>query len=262
MIRLVAFSGLAAWTYLILFHRGFWRADQRLPAACLPLAVWPAVTALVPARNEAETIAEVVAALLAQDYPGAFRVVVIDDASTDGTAEVARGASARPSAHELDVIATPPLAAGWTGKLWALNAGVTRAVSENAPAYLWFTDADIVHQPATLKRLVSKAVTDRRALVSLMAHLRCESFWERRLIPAFIFFFQMLYSFAAVSDDRARIGGLNTIRGRLIDDCALAEAIKRSGGGLWLGLADASRSLRRAESLQPLWAMVRRTAFT
>jgi len=281
MIGFIAFFGLAAWAYLLLLHRRFWRADQRLSQHAAPLTAWPSVVAVVPARNEAETIGAVTAALLAQDYAGAFRVIVVDDASTDGTAHIARAqAGAR---HGLDVIAAPPLAPGWTGKLAALDTGV-RQVGESAD-YLWFTDADIVHPPHTLARLVSKAVQGRRDLVSLMVRLRCETFWERRLIPAFIFFFQMLYPFPAANDDRsktaaaaggcvllrrevlARAGGLAAIRGRIIDDCALAGLIKAAGGGIWVGLADAvplttSTSLRRADGLAPLWAMVRRTAYT
>ncbi len=282
MLVLLALFSLAAWNYLLFYHRGFWRADQRLPKTWNELTTWPAVAAIVPARNEAETIGAVTAALLAQNYQGAFRIVVVDDASTDGTAEIARG-HASP-AHRLEVISAPPLQAGWTGKLAALNAGVQH-VESVAPEFLWFTDADIVHPPETLTRLVSKAVVARRDLVSLMVRLRCESFWEHRLVPAFIFFFQMLYPFAAANDDRSKTaaaaggcvllrsqalvkaGGLEAISSRVIDDCALAGLVKRSGGKLWLGLADTneagvSRSLRRADTLEPLWAMVRRTAFT
>ncbi len=273
MIGLVALFGLAAWTYLLLFHHGFWRADQRLPKQAEPLTTWPSVVAIVPARNEAETIAAVAAALCAQDYAGDFRVIIVDDSSSDGTADLARTAVG----HRLDVLTAPPLPAGWTGKLAALNTGI--ATVEVAD-FLWFTDADIVHPPETLTHLVAKAVTDQRDLVSLMVRLRCESFWERLLIPAFIFFFQMLYPFPAANSDRSKIaaaaggcvllrretliasGGLEAIRGRIIDDCALAALIKAAGGKIWLGLADASTSLRRADTLAPLWGMVRRTAYT
>ena len=279
MIVLVAGFGLCAWIYLVFFNHNFWRGDQRLPATAIPLATWPEVVAIVPARNEAETIGAVTAALLAQDYAGKFRIVVVDDASTDATAALARGAGGAPAAHAVAVIAAPPLEAGWTGKLWALNAGLEHVAGDPAE-FLWFTDADIVHPPATLTRLVSKAVSARRDLVSLMVRLRCESFWEHRLIPAFIFFFQMLYPFPAANDDRSpraaaaggcvlvrretlRVaGGLAAIRDQIIDDCALAGAVKRAGGGLWLGLSDASHSLRRADGLGPLWQMVRRTAYS
>jgi len=288
VINFIAVFGLAAWVYLVFLHRNFWRADQRLPKTAPPLPVWPPVTAVVPARNEAGTIGAVTAALLAQDYPGPFRVIVVDDASTDGTAGLARAASAQnrevgarnSQVGPPDVLTAPPLEAGWTGKLWALNAGLRHLAAQNPPEYLWFTDADVIHPPETLTRLVSKAVMDRRDLVSLMVKLRCQSFWERRLIPAFVFFFQMLYPFPAANDDRSRIaaaaggcvllrreafekaGGLAAVRGKVIDDCAIAALIKRAGGGIWVGLADASHSLRRADSLEPLWGMVRRTAFT
>ena len=279
MLFFIALFGLLAWNYLLFFHRGFWRADQRLPLNLKKLDAWPSVAAVIPARNEAETIGAVTAALLTQNYAGKFRVVVVDDASTDGTGDIARGT---PGAHHLDVITAPP--AGLDRKLAALNAGL-QFLESDAPEYLWFTDADIVHPPETLTRLVSKAVTSKRDLVSLMVRLRCESLWEKRLIPAFIFFFQMLYPFAAANDDRSKVaaaaggcvllrrtalakaGGLEAISSRIIDDCALAGIIKRSGGKLWLGLTDAgktevSRSLRRADKLEPLWSMVRRTAFT
>lgn len=234
------------------------------------------MTAIVPARDEAETIAAVTAALAAQTYPGSFRIIVVDDASTDGTADIARAAQ---GPHPVEVITAPPFALDWTGKLAALDTGVMHA--GHASELLWFTDADVVHPPETLNRLVAKMTGDSRDLVSLMVRLRCKSFWEQRLIPAFIFFFQMLYPFAAANDDHRsmaaaaggcvllrraaleRIGGLAAIRGRIIDDCSLAAAIKRAGGRLWLGLADTSgsRSLRSAETLAPLWSMVRRTAY-
>ena len=230
MIGVIALFGLATSIYLLFFHHGLWRADQRLPEHAESLAEWPSVVAVVPARNEAETIGAVTAALCAQDYPGSFRVIVVDDSSTDGTADLARATAG----HRLDVLSAPPLQPGWTGKLAALNTGV--ATVDAATDYLWFTDADIMHPSETLARFVAKAVHDRRDLVSLMVRLRCESFWEGLLIPAFIFFFQMLYPFRAANSDRSKIaaaaggcvllrrgalvkaGGLEAIRGRIIDD--------------------------------------------
>ena len=283
MITFIAFFGFAAWAYLLFLHpsfaRGFWRADQKLPPNLVEMSAWPSVTAIVPARNEAETIEAVTNALAGQTYRGQFRIVVVDDASTDGTAERSRRTNGR---HPVEVLRAPALQSGWTGKLWALDAGVIHTEAAHAPDLLWFTDADIVHPPETLSRLVSKMSADGRDMVSLMVRLRCESFWEHRLVPAFIFFFQMLYPFPAANDDTSpiaaaaggcillrraalqKIGGLAAIRGRIIDDCALAAAIKRTGGRLWIGLGDddGSRSLRAAESLGPLWAMVSRTAYT
>jgi len=177
-------------------------------------------------------------------------------------------------------MSAPELQPGWTGKLSALNAGVNTATADSPSTYVWFTDADIVHAPDTLRRLVSMAETRARDLVSLMVRLHCVTFWEKAVIPAFVYFFQMLYPFRAVNDDRAsmaaaaggcvllrrealeRAGGIAAIRGALIDDCALAKAVKTTGGRLWLGLADGSHSLRTAAGLDDLWKMVKRTAFT
>jgi len=271
MLLALTLISLAAWIYLIFFHSGFWRGDQRLPSTTPTLTELPSVVALVPARNEAPSIAACVGALTTQDYKGAFKVVVIDDASIDGTGDIARQ-------FPCTVIGAPPLQDGWTGKLSALNAGFAHVGSD--ADFIWLTDADIVHAPDTLTRLVSKAQNDRRDLVSLMVKLRCVTFWENLLVPAFVFFFQMLYPFRAANDDRSsmaaaaggcvllrrealeRAGGIAAIRGEVIDDCALARAIKRSGGKIWLGLADASHSLRESPDLETLWSMVRRTAFT
>ncbi len=279
MLTFIATVSLAAWLYLFFGRRGFWQADQRLPRETRPPGVWPSVVAVVPARDEASTIAQCVGALAAQTYPGSFRIVLVDDGSTDGTADLARAAA--PGDSRLTVIQAPPLAEGWTGKLWALNAGLTRASEDGlAPIYYWFTDADIVHPPETLARLVAKAVNRHRDMVSLMARLHCRHTWERLLIPAFIYFFQMLYPFRAANDDDSTVaaaaggcvlvkresllaaGGLTPIRGEIIDDCALARLIKSAGGRLWIGLSDASVSLREATHIGPLWAMVRRTAYT
>ena len=236
---------------MLLFGRGmFWLArDDDSSAARLPdPAAWPGVTAIVPARDEAETIGATVASLLGQDYPGEFRLVVVDDRSTDGTGDLARAAAAGDP--RLVVVQGGARAPGWTGKLWALEQGL-RAVP-GAPDYLLFTDADIRHGPDSLAMLVRRPVAEKRVLVSLMARLRCESPAERWLIPAFIFFFQMLYPFRWSNDPRARTaaaaggcvlldraaferaGGLAPIRGALIDDCALARRMKawdRSGRG-------------------------------
>lgn len=251
----------------------------------------PAVRAVVPARDEADVIARTLRALLGQDYPGPFAVTVVDDGSSDGTAAAARAAIAefvggacapsRPRAAErARVIEARPRPAGWTGKVWALAEGVAASASGARPAYWWFTDADVEHAPDTLARLVATARGERRDLVSLMVALHCRSGWERLLIPAFVFFFRLLYPFAWVNDDRraaagaaggcvlladgalVRIGGVERIAGELIDDCALAAAVKGGGGRLWLGLATTSRSVRPYGSLGAIWRMVARSAYT
>ena len=205
MIAFIAGFSLLAWGYLAFFHHGFWRADQRLPLALTPPPAWPTVTAIVPARNEAATIEACVRAIRGQVYQGVLNIIVVDDSSTDDTASLARVAGVTaPGAAKVEVITAPALAAGWTGKLAALNAGLAHA-EPTAPEFIWFTDADVVHAPSTLTRLVAMACADRRDLVSLMVRLRCQSTWERLLIPAFIFFFQMLYPFAAVNDPRNAI---------------------------------------------------------
>ncbi|MGE0666861.1 MAG: glycosyltransferase [Sphingomonadales bacterium] len=273
MLAALALLTLAVWTYLLLFHHRFWRADQRLPKAG-PRADWPAVVAIVPARDEAASIGACVAALAAQDYAGGLTIIVVDDGSSDGTGDIARGVKGN-----VEVVDGRPLPEGWSGKLWALATGLEHAAS-GSHDYVWFSDADIVHEPGVLTDLVGLADSRRLDLVSLMARLHCVYFWESLIVPAFVFFFQMLYPFPAVNDPRSRIagaaggcvllrrealdriGGIGAIRGDLIDDCALAAAVKRTGGPIWLGLADATVSLRASPTLGELWRMVARTAFT
>lgn len=272
MILAIAALTLAAWLGLVLGWHGFWRLREFLPPAGTR-ETWPAVGVVVPARDEAETIARVLDALLAQDYPGALHIILVDDQSSDGTGAIAR-AIVDP---RLTVIGGAAKPQGWSGKLWAVDQGV-RALP--GVAFVFLTDADTVHGPATLRRLVDHALRHDRALVSLMVRLACAGFWEKLLVPAFVFFFRMLYPFAAVNDDRSRIagaagacvlvrhdvlmaiGGIAAIKGALIDDCSLAAAIKRAGHGLWLGLADDSHSLRRYPALAPFADMVARTAYT
>ncbi|MDB5413191.1 MAG: glycosyl transferase family 2 [Rubritepida sp.] len=271
--------GLAAciaWAVL-LFGRGFfWLArDDDSDAAIWPEpARWPAVAVVVPARNEAETIAVTVRSLTAQDYPGALRIVMVDDRSTDGTGDLARAAGDQ----HLLVVTGRGKASGWSGKLYALQQGLD-AVAGEAHEFLLFTDADISHTPDSLRRLVARATSDRRDLVSLMARLRCQSTAERWLIPAFVFFFQMLYPFRWSNDPKARTaaaaggcvllrrsafearGGLMPIKGRIIDDCALAGLMKSGGGRIWLGLTERVHSLRAYDDIGTIRAMVVRTAY-
>ena len=279
----VAALACAAWSFALLLRGGFWRAAERDDApegASSPLAVWPGVVAVVPARDEAEGIAATVTSLLRQDYPGAFAVVVVDDHSSDGTAVLARAAAVDAgAANRLTVLSAPDLGAGWTGKLAAMNCGVAHvAALPVAPDYVLFTDADIVYSADALTALVSRAQRQGLVLTSLMAKLHCESFAERALIPAFIFFFQMLYPFAWVNrpgkataaaaggcmlvrrSTLQEAGGLAAVRGQLIDDCALGRLLKRQGP-IWLGLTHRARSLRAYRSFGDIRPMVSRSAY-
>jgi len=270
---------LAAWVYLLLFRGMFWlmreRDDRDLPPEP---AIWPAVVAVVPARDEADVIERSVASLLGQDYPGAFHLVLVDDNSEDGTDKLAVSAAAKIGAEaRLQLISGRPLAKGWTGKLWAVAQGV-EAASVSAPAYLWITDADIAHDPQTLRRLVARAEAGRLALVSLMARLQTGTWAERLLIPAFVFFFDMLFPFGWVNDPRNKLaaaaggcmlvrresleaaGGVASIRGEIIDDCALGARLKAQGP-IWLGLTRTSVSLRPYGSLGDIGRMVSRSAY-
>lgn len=274
MLLLTALS-LLGWLHLALWRL---RPGPFLPELPPPVA-WPELLAIVPARDEAATIAAALGSLLAQDYPGRLRVILVDDHSSDGTATLAR---ALPDPMlRLEVVAAPALPPGWTGKLWAQAAGLAHG-QRLAPDARWLllTDADIVHEPASLRRLVSFGEARGLDLVSLMALLRCSTAWERLLIPAFVFFFQKLYPFRAVADPASPVaaaaggcllvradrlqaaGGLHAVRDRLIDDCALARLVKGRGGAIWLGLTRTVRSVRAYDGLAPIWAMVARTAFT
>ncbi len=291
MLTVLCGLSLCIWIGLAAFHGGFWRPQARLPQAAEDLPSWPGVAAIVPARDEADVIARSLGSLLAQDYAGSLHVVLVDDHSTDGTAEAARHAARKfGRAERLHIVAARALPAGWTGKLWALSEGLAEVERRGLEAdYIWLSDADIAHDPDGLRRLVAKAETERRDMVSLMARLWCESGWERLLIPPFVYFFQMLYPFSWVADPARRtaaaaggcvllrraalgaIGGFAAIQGELIDDCALARQVKdltlrgdpaAAGGGIWLGLAEGARSLRPYEGLGGIWRMVARSAYT
>jgi hopene-associated glycosyltransferase HpnB len=282
---IIAAVVLAIWLYLIAARGGFWRAaerDDRTGLLASPSAVrrWPAVTAVVPARDEAETVGETISGLLRQDYRGPFKVILVDDQSRDGTARLAREAAAAFGAGDrFDVVSGRPLPAGWTGKLWAQSQGVEFAgKAEEAPDYLLLTDADIVFAPQALASLVARAEQDGLVLNSLMVKLRCKSFAERMFVPAFVFFFQMLYPFAWVNDPRrataaaaggcmlvrrealAAAGGLASIRGALIDDCALAKFLK-AHGPIALALTDRAHSVRAYPAIGDIRRMVARTAY-
>jgi hopene-associated glycosyltransferase HpnB len=282
MLTVVSLSVLA-WLVLLVGRGGFWLADQRLPAALTPPPDWPEVVAIIPARDEAQSIGAVLASHAASEYLGKFSVIVVDDGSTDGTAEIAGGIAA-DSRRTIHIIHAPPLPPDWTGKLWALETGA-RAASSLAPGarYILLTDADITHAPDTLARLVAHSERQGLALASLMARLDARGFWGALLIPAFVFFFQKLYPFPWINDPSrgtagaaggcslirrdalTGIGGIAAIRGALIDDCTLAARVKHGPPrrAVWLGLAvDEAVSLRDNRTLGAVWTMVARTAFT
>ncbi|MEH2014155.1 glycosyltransferase [Nostoc sp.] len=283
---------LTIWLGLLCFWGQFWRTDQQLEVAETQLQSLPMVCAVVPARNEAELLPTTLRSLLLQDYPGTLKVFLVDDRSTDGTANFAEGvAHTLGKPEQLHIISGVSLPPGWSGKLWAVEQGINSA-SLFAPDYFLLTDADIEHDPGNLRRLVAKAVQEDLDLVSVMVRLRCESFWEKLLIPAFVFFFQKLYPFRWVNNPNnptaaaaggsiliarealERIGGIQVIRQALIDDCALANAVKQIGrqsnssfspassGRIWLGLSTLTQSLRPYNSLATIWDMVARSAYT
>ncbi len=271
----VAACALAAlaWLYLLAARGGYWRTDQRLPAGTADPARWPSVAAVIPARDEAAMLPATLPTLLGQDYAGPLRVVLVDDDSTDGTAQVAAALS--PTLHVISGSAAP---SGWAGKVWAMAQGLQAAGDAE---YILFTDADIAYQPGTVAALVRAAEGDHRVLVSQMALLRADTGWERLLVPAFVYFFAMLYPFRLVNRPGARLaaaaggcmlvrrqaleaaGGLDRIRGARIDDVALGRLLKRNAAGrCWLGLTTAVRSRRPYPELSGLWDMVARSAYT
>jgi hopene-associated glycosyltransferase HpnB len=276
---LLAAIPLASWIYLLLARGHFWRVreDYLDPK---PLENWPHIAVIVPARNEAQTISQAVSSLAEQDYAGEFSIIVVDDHSEDGTAALAQEAANESGASQrVAIYAAAPLAPGWTGKLWALTEGVA-AAAEKAPVFFWFTDADVVHAPDTLRRLVFRAEKESLDIASLMVLLQAKSFPERLLIPPFLYFFLMLYPPRWIADPKARtagaaggcillrrealerIGGITAIRGEVIDDCALARAVKSRGGRIWMGLTRASVSLREYGSFAEIRDLIARTAFT
>ncbi|MFD4952611.1 glycosyltransferase [Streptomyces sp. NPDC058451] len=274
-----AVGSLAAWLWLLLCQGFFWRTDVRLPPREDPSPDdWPSVCVVVPARDEAAVLPESLPSLLAQDYPGRAEVFLIDDGSRDGTGELARELARRHGGLPLTVASPGEPPAGWTGKLWAVRHGIGLARA-HGPAYLLLTDADIAHAPDSLRELVAAARAGGFDLVSQMARLRAESRWERLVVPAFVYFFAQLYPFRRIgrrgartaaaaggcvllraeAAERARIP--DAIRQAVIDDVALARAVKAGGGHIWLGLAERVDSVRPYPRLRDLWRMVSRSAY-
>ena len=273
---------LAIWLHLFFGRGWFWQVNKLNADGVRiePPDDWPKIVAVVPARNEAETIGEVFASLLKQDYPGPFSIVIVDDQSEDETvARATRVAEENSTKEKIRILTAPPLPKGWTGKLWALNAGVVSAQTD-PPAFFWFTDADVTHAPDTLRRLATRSEQDKLDLASLMVLLQAKTLPERALIPAFLYFFLMLYPPHWTTDDDLatagaaggcilvrreaieRIGGLDPLRREVIDDCALAKAIKHTGGRVWMGLTRKSHSLRVYGTWGELRDLIARTAFT
>ncbi|MER5381880.1 glycosyltransferase [Streptomyces sp. NPDC002688] len=273
----IAVGSLAAWLWLLLGQGFFWRTDVRLPARHDPVD-WPSVCVVVPARDEAAVLPESLPSLLAQDYPGRAEIFLVDDGSSDGTGELALELARRHGGLPLTVGSPGEPPPGWTGKLWAVRHGIGLARARD-PEYLLLTDADIAHAPDSLRELVAAARTGGFDLVSLMARLRVESLWERLVVPAFVYFFAQLYPFRRIAvkgsrtaaaaggcvllradtAERARIP--EAIRHAVIDDVALARAVKRGGGHIWLGLAERVDSVRPYPRLHDLWRMVSRSAY-
>jgi hopene-associated glycosyltransferase HpnB len=261
-VELIGAASLAAWVYLFTARGGFWQI--KTPPKPAPSAAPKSVCVIIPARNEESVVGQAIASLRP------WHVILVDDHSSDRTAAIAEEAGA-------SVIQAGPLPPGWSGKLWALSEGLKHARSLS-PDYLLFTDADIVHAPGSVAGLVARAEAGGLDLVSLMVKLRCSSFAETLLIPAFVFFFFMLYppAWVARRDRRTaaaaggcilirpsaldRIGGIDSIRGEIIDDCALARAVKRTGG-IWLGVTEDTESIRDYQTFAEIRGMISRTAF-
>ena len=270
---LLATAALAAWLYLAFGHGRFWQAGPILPVAAGVSG--PPVAIVVPARDEAAGVEACLRSLLDQDYAGPLAVWLVDDGSSDGTGDIAR----RIADPRLTVVTGASRPPGWSGKLWAVAQGIEAARAWTPPeGFLLLTDADIVHDRQHVGTLVRGAASGCDQ-VSEMVELHCESIAERALVPAFVFFFQMLYPFRRVADDQSRIaaaaggvilirraaldriGGIQAIRGALIDDVARAAAVKRSGGRIWLGHAGLARSIRPYPNAAHVWRMVARTAY-
>lgn len=271
---------LLAWLYLLLLHGRFWQVSRLRAAKPRAQALSGAIAVVIPARNEADHIGRALRSLLAQSCADALHIYVVDDNSTDGTADAARAAAAlfELDRQKLHLISGAPLPPDWSGKLWAVQQGIDAAMTLD-PQFLLLTDADVEHAPDSVATLVSIAERENYDLVSLMVKLHCRSLAEKLLIPAFVFFFFMLYPPLWIRSPRrkmagaaggcilirpqslAQAGGINAIRHEVIDDCALARVVKGSGGRVWLGLTADTHSFRPYETFGEIERMIARTAF-
>jgi hopene-associated glycosyltransferase HpnB len=280
LLDLALLACAVGWIYLMLARGGFWLNGARDGDVFSDPAKWPSVVAIVPARDEARVIGQSIGSLASQNYDGEFSILVVDDKSRDATAERAREAAAQTGLERhVKIVKGRPLESGWTGKLFALQQGLEGLNTEAAkPQYVWLTDADIVYEPGVLAGLVGRAEAQGLTLTSLMVKLRCESLAEQALIPAFVFFFQMLYPFAWVNRRGSRVaaaaggcvlvrrealeaaGGFSAIRGALIDDCTLGARMK-AVGPIWLGLTERAKSIRSYDHFGDIRRMVARSAY-
>lgn len=275
ILYLVVVLSLILWLILFFFRGGFWCADQIIETEVENLETWPSVGIVIPARNEEKYITTALESLISQNYPGRFQITVVNDNSDDDTL----GAIKKIKDQSITVLNGSPLPKSWTGKLWALKQGIENSNKNNPDLdYYLLTDADVKHSPETLRTLVAKAEQENLKLISLMVLLNCSYFWEKLLIPAFVFFFQKLYPFRWVNNPTKSAagaaggyilirrpalesaGGVDTIASEIIDDCAIGQMIKQTGS-IWLGLTKDVKSLRNYSNLSEIWAMVIRTAF-
>jgi hopene-associated glycosyltransferase HpnB len=279
LVTTLAAIPLLGWIYLLFFRGDFWRVSKHLAPVGLPNVPEKRVAIVIPARNEADLIGQALTSLFEQDFPAPLHIFLVDDGSTDGTAEIAAFAAERVGRRSsLTIITGQPLPGSWTGKLWALSQGVTQAQTF-APDYLLLTDADVIHSRDSISTLVAIAEANSYDLTSYMVKLACMGFAERALIPAFVFFFLKLHppnwiasqkfltaaaaggSILIRPETLERIGGLAAIRGEIIDDCALARKVKRTGGRVWMGLTSTTVSIRSYGSFAEIGRMISRTAF-
>lgn len=281
MLIVAALLSLLIWGYLMFWRGGFWRIYPAAPPEKNLGNTNPVrIAVIIPARDEADVVGRAVRSLLQQTSQDALHIFLVDDASTDGTAQAARNAAiAEGQAQNLTVVSGDPLPAGWSGKLWAMQQGIEHA-DDSAPDFYLFTDADIEHAPDSVSNLVSIAQAGPYDMVSFMVKLHCQSVAEKLLIPAFVYFFFKLYPPAWIANPRrseagaaggcilirpaalAKAGGIEAIRHEVIDDCSLAARVKRNGGRLWLGASATTRSIRPYGGFSGIGRMISRSAFS